>query len=118
MTMSDSIEERGVHNPKVIDLVSFDREAKAVVLTMVESRPWGASPDQIKQVEDKFNSYLAYVAAGGLERDYPQYAGARVVFHLDCVEEPGQLESSFLDAVTEFAAGEKIGFVVRVRTDG
>jgi hypothetical protein len=116
--MDDQPEERGVHNPKVVDLISFDAEARAVVLTMIENRPWGASPDQIKQIEDKFNSYLAYVAAGYIERDYPQYAGAPVVFHLDCVEEPGKLESSFLDSVTEFAAGEKIGFIVRVREDG
>jgi hypothetical protein len=109
------MEERGVENPRVVDLVSFDPESRAVVLTMVEQRPWGSSPDQIKQIEDKFNSYLAYVGTGALERDYPQYAGVPVVFHLDCVEEPTRMEASFLDAVTEFAAGEKIRFVVRVR---
>ena len=117
-TAGDRDQERGVHNPKVVDLISFDPDVRAVVLSMIENRPWGASPDQIRQIEDKFNSYLAYVGAGYLERDYPQYAGVPVVFHLDCVEEPGQYESCFLDSVTEFAAEEKIGFVVRVREAG
>ncbi|MFQ5418134.1 MAG: DUF6572 domain-containing protein [Myxococcota bacterium] len=111
-------EERGVHNPKVVDLISFDADLRAVVLTMIEARPWGASPDQIKQVEDKFNSYLSYVAAGHLEREYPQYAGAPVIFRLDCAQAPGAMERAFLESVTQFAAGEKIRFVVRIPEDG
>jgi hypothetical protein len=112
--MSDRPEERGVKNPRVVDLIFRDPETGEVVLTMLETRPWGSAPDQIKQVEDKFNSYLGYVLAGYLERDYPQYAGLAVAFRLDCAEEPGQQERAFLAAVTRFAAGEKIRFVVRV----
>jgi hypothetical protein len=115
--MGDRIEERGVHNPKVVDLISRDSDTGEVVLTMLEARPWGSAPDQIKQVEDKFNSYLGYVAAGYLEREYPQYAGCPVVFRLDCAEAPGERERAFLAAVTEFAAGENIRFVVRVPED-
>jgi hypothetical protein len=116
--VEEPLEDRGVHNPKVVDLIGFDAVERAVVLTMIETRPWGASPDQIKQVEDKFNSYLSYVAAGHLEREYPQYAGAPVIFRLDCVEPPGEQERAFLEAVTEFADGEKIRFVVRIPKDG
>jgi len=112
--MSERLEERGVHNPRVVDLIFRDSETGEVVLTMQETRPWGSVPDQIKQVEDKFNSYLGYVLAGYLEREYPQYAGLPVVFRLDCAETPGDRESAFLAAATKFAAGEKIRFVVRV----
>ena len=112
----ERVEERGVFNPRVVDLVSFDDGA--VVLTMIEDRPWGASPDQIRQIEEKFNSYLGYVGTQGLERQYPQYAGAPVVFHLDCAFEPGPQERAFLESVTRFAAGENIRFVVRVREEG
>ena len=112
--MSEEPEERGVHNPKVVDLIFRDADTGEVVLTMLETRPWGSAPDQIKQVEDKFNSYLGYVSGGYLEREYPQYAGSPVVFRLDCAEAPGEHESAFLAAVTEFAAGENIRFVVRV----
>jgi len=112
--MSELPEARGVHNPKVVDLISRDVASGEVVLTMVETRPWGSAPDQIKQVEDKFNSYLGYVLAGQLARDYPQYAGLPVAFRLDCAQPPGPQERAFLAAVTRFAAGEKIRFVVRV----
>jgi len=115
--MSEPIEERGVQNPRVVDLISQDGETGEVVLTMLELRPWGSAPDQIRQVEDKFNSYLGYVLAGYLEREYPQYAGLPVVFRLDCAQAPGPQERAFLAAATRFAAGEKIRFVVRVPED-
>jgi hypothetical protein len=111
-------EGRGVENPKVVDLISRDADSGAVVLAMLERRPWGAAPDQIKQIQDKFNSYLAYVVAGHLEREYPQYAGAPVVFRLECAQPPGRQESAFLDAVTNFAESENICFVVEVANAG
>ena len=112
--MSDRLEERGVHNPKVVDLISHDSDTGEVVLTMLETRPWGSAPDQIKQVEDKFNSYLGYVKGGMLEREYPQYAGAPVVFRLECSEAPSNQENAFLTAVHGFAAEEGIRFEVVV----
>ena len=112
--MAGEPEERGVQNPKVIDLIGRDDGSGAVVLSMIESRPWGAAPDQIKQVEDKFNSYLGYVKGGMLEREYPQYAGAPVVFRLECTEIPSKQENTFLTAVHDFAAEEGIRFEVVV----
>jgi len=112
--MDERDSERGIHNPKVVDLITRDEATGAVVLTMVEARPWGAVPDQVRQIEDKFNSYLSYVKGGMLERQYPQYAGAPVVFLLECVEAPGGQESTFLGAVQKFADEEGIRFDVEV----
>jgi len=109
------MEARGVHNPKVIDLISRDEETGAVVLTMLEPRPWGAAQNQVRQVEEKFNSYLQYALGGNLEHDYPQYAGAPVTFRLECAQLPGEQETAFLDAVVKFAAQENIEFIVVVK---
>jgi hypothetical protein len=111
----ETMQERGVQNPKVIDLISRDAETGAVVLTMLEPRPWGASQSQVREIEEKFNAYLQYVLGGNLEHDYPQYAGAAVMFRLECAEVPGEQETGFLDAVVKFAAQENIEFVVVVR---
>ena len=115
--MDGKREERGVHNPKVVDLIDFDPDRGEVVLSMIEERPWGSVPDQIKQIEDKFNSYLAYVLAGHLEREYPQYAGKRAVFQLECAQPPGRQQDAFLTAVANFAEGENIRFAVVVRKE-
>jgi hypothetical protein len=61
-------EERGVHNPRVVDLVRLDAAADAVELLMLETRPWGSDPRQLEQLEAKFNSYLGYVQTGPLTK--------------------------------------------------
>lgn len=109
-------EARGVHNPRVVDLVGFDRESDQVYLLMVENRPWGSEPaqTQLRQIENKFNAYLAYVLDGHLCAQYPQYEGKPVRVQLDCVSVPGDEEIPFLSAVHSYAANEGIEFVVNV----
>ena len=107
-------EARGVHNPNVIDLISHDKEADEVVLTLLEERPWGADGDMLRQLEAKLNNYLGYVLEGFLVQQYPQYDGKKVRFELDCASTPGDDEVPFLRAAGNFAAGEGITFVVNV----
>ena len=105
-------EARGVWNPRVVDLVSFDRERDEVVLLMLEERPWDADPEQLRQLEAKFNAYLGYALDGHLVKQYPQYAGKDVCFRLDCVQSPSGEAERMLRAMQNHAAGDGIRFVV------
>ena len=105
---------RGVENPGVVDLIHHDRDTGEVVLTLLERRPWGSSPEQIRQLEDKINAYLSYVCLGHLVRDYEQYAELKVRIQLDCAEAPRPEERRFLEAARQYIAGEGIRFVVSV----
>ncbi len=105
-------EERGVHNPRVVDLVRLDPTQDCVELQMLETRAWGSDPLQLGQLEEKFNAYLGYVQGGYLGRDYPHYAGKRVRFRLECAEPPQGETAGMLDAMRDFAAREGIGFAV------
>jgi hypothetical protein len=107
-------EPRGVHNPRVVDLVSVDDATGEVVLVMLEERPWGSDPQQLRQLEAKFNAYLEYVLGGHMGKQYPDYADKPVRFQLDCVENPPPSAGPFFNAVSNFAAGESIRWVVRV----
>lgn len=109
-------EPRGVHNPRVVDLIRLDTQRDEVVLLMLEERAWGAEPEQFRQLEDKFNSYLSYVLGGHLAEEYPQYAGKRVRFELKCAGPPGRRELSLLTAMRHFAAAENLGFEVNVQS--
>ncbi|MES1165971.1 MAG: DUF6572 domain-containing protein, partial [Verrucomicrobiota bacterium] len=83
----------GVENPMILDLITTDRESGDVVLVMIERRPWGAHPQQLKQIEEKINRYMAYVLDGFLAEHHPQHAGRRVRLRLDCAEAPtGEIE--------------------------
>lgn len=118
--MDEKIEQRGVANPRVVDLITSNPETGEVVLLMLEERPWGSHPEQIPQIEAKFNSYLSYVKGGFMAREYPQYADKKVAFQIDCATPPQAEQQAFLTAVRNFAAEEEIRFVVNVvgRGDG
>ena len=111
-------EPRGVFNPRVVDLVALDEANDEVVLVMLEERPWGSDPQQLRQLEAKFNAYLSYVLGGHLVQQYPVYAERGVRFQLDCVENPRSEDLAFFNAVSNFAAGEGIRWVVRVLQPG
>jgi hypothetical protein len=107
-------EGRGVHNPRVVDLIRLDAATDAVELLMLETRPWGSAPRQLEQLEAKFNSYLGYVQTGALARDYPQYTGRRVRFRLECATAPAGDTAAMLGAMRDFAEGEGIAFALDV----
>ena len=106
-------EPRGVFNPNVVDLVSYDAERDEVVLLMLEERAWDTDPEQLRQLEAKFNSYLSYVLDGHLSQQYPDYADKDVCFRLDCAAAPRGEAEKMLRAMQNFAAGEQIRFVVQ-----
>jgi hypothetical protein len=110
----DPARERGVHNPRVVDLVSPDDDTGEVVLVMLEERPWTPGDAQLRQIEAKFNSYLSYVLGGHMAKQYPEYAERPVRFQLDCAENPRAEDRAFFASMSGFAAGEGIRMVVRV----
>jgi len=114
--MAEADEERqprGVFNPHVVDLISYDGERDEVVLLMLEERPWDSDPEQLRQLEAKFNAYLSYVLDGHLAQQYPDYAGKDVCFRLHCAASPAGDAERMLRSMQNFAAGESIRFVVQ-----
>jgi hypothetical protein len=113
--MEEQPEPRGVHNPRVIDLITPDAASGEVVLVMLEERPWQSDPEQLRQLEAKFNAYLEYALGGHLAKQYPEYASRPVRFQLECAENPRSADSAFFTAMANFAAAESIRFVVAVK---
>ena len=110
-------ERRGVANPRIIDLITPDRERGEVVLKIFEPRPWGAVDRQLHQLEDKLNAYFGYVLDGFLAEQYPRYRGMPVRIRLECVMEPGKGETPFLAAAERFSESQGLRFEVAVVED-
>ena len=104
----------GVENPMVMDLITVDPATDKVVLAMIEKRPWGADPRQLKQIEEKINRYMAYALDGFLAEHHPEYVGKRVTIRLDCVEAPTGDAVRFVAAATDAAAAHGLEFAVKV----
>jgi hypothetical protein len=103
--------QRGVANPKVIDLISFNLTTARVELLIVEDRQY---PDLqqglvelyeqdrtlLLQLEEKLNSYLSYILDGFLADHYPQYKGKPVTI---VFEHSYPLSSTALDFLKAFS---------------
>ena len=105
--------EPGVQNPAMLDLITLDPSGQ-VVLAMLERRPWGASPRQLNEIEEKINRYLGYVLDGFLAQHYPQYVGKPVQIRLDCVEAPHGQAQAFVEAAGHAIGAQGLGFAVNV----
>lgn len=110
--------EPGVENPMLMDLITVDPATDKVVLVMIERRPWGASPKQLAQIEEKINRYLGYALDGFLGEQYPQYEGKRVQIRLDCAEAPHGEAVKFVEAAGQAIAACGLELVVNPGVGG
>ena len=107
--------DTGVQNPAVVDLITLDKDSDTVVLVMIERRPWDATREQFKQIEEKLNRYMGYVLDGFLSEQYPQYTGKPVAIRLDCAEAPQGEAARFVAAMTHACQSHGLGFSSAVR---
>lgn len=106
--------EPGVQNPSVIDLIASDPKSDSVVLVMTERRPWGASSQQFKQIEEKVNRYMGYALDGFLVEHYPQHEGKPVRIRLDCAEAPHGEAEKFVQAMADAIQQHGLAFALNV----
>lgn len=104
----------GVENPRIVDLITTDPQSGRVVLVMIERRPWGASPLQLRQIEEKINRYLGYALDGFLVEQYPQYENRTVRIRLDCAEPPNAEAIPFVEAARHAIETQGLEFVLNV----
>jgi hypothetical protein len=111
-------QKRGMANPRIVDLINANKENNEVILIMMEDRKWGSVPNQLKQVEDKFNTYLGFVLDGFLVQHYPQYDGYRACFKIQCIEAIRDEDEEFFNAVKKYAESQNIRFEIEVMGNG
>lgn len=70
-----------------IDIVALDPKSDRVLLIMVEDRPWGDKGELLQNLQDKFNTYLAFVTEGQLLQEYPDMKGKKVEIQLRSSQE-------------------------------
>ena len=106
----DEMSERGVENPRVIDLISHHEHENIIELKIVEMRPWADSREQLEQLQEKINNYLDYLLDGFFLQQYPQYAGIPITILLECDNTPTPNVSKFLTAAKSFVKSTGIEF--------
>ncbi|HEY3357890.1 MAG TPA: DUF6572 domain-containing protein [Polyangia bacterium] len=106
--------QAGVQNPKMIDLVTSKSDGTSVLL-MIEERPWDGSDERLDQLQAKVNSYVSYALDGYLENQFPETAGMPFELRLDCASEPDQRSEEFIRRLNQALAkyGTRLEVAVR-----
>ena len=111
-------EERGLHNPAIIDLITTDPATEEVVLVMLQRRDWVEGAAQVAELQEKFNSYFDYVTMGHLVKEYPKYAETRVRIQLEYRTEPPAILVETLEQAERIGRKFRIGVSVAPIADG
>jgi hypothetical protein len=102
-------------NHQKIDVVAFDQKTDRVVLSLIETRPWGDRGENIRDLHEKLNTYLNYVLGGQIWSDYPAMRGKRVAFRLHAACPLTDKEEQYILTIrTKFLDARNIGWETTV----
>jgi hypothetical protein len=100
-----------VDQPKVVDLIGVDIATGEVVLTISDHLDWRDGQEHLLALQEKLNTYLAFVESGELVESYPEAkeraVGIKVLFKF----RPDRLGLQFLEGAKE--AIQSAGFSFR-----
>ncbi len=88
-----------VCDSSTIDLVARDPRTGEALLVMVEDREWGARGDLLLELQDKLNTYVAFVQDGSLVRMREDFKDVPFRIELRTVYAPTARESDLLRVV-------------------
>ena len=96
---------------EVVDLVA-ESPSGEIALIMSDTGAWDGSPERILQLQNKLNTYYAFVESGELSERYPRTRGRPIRFQLDTLEPLDPTTRALADEAARSLAEEGIHFVV------
>ena len=88
-----------IEQENVIDLISHNKEAGYVALTIVDHLEWDEENKKLLLLQNKINAYLRFIESGEIEEEYPLSKGQNIHIQLNCMHEPNQDGLKFLDLI-------------------
>jgi hypothetical protein len=101
-----------IEQSNVIDLITSDTEDGHITLIISDGLEWGSQRHLLK-LQNKLNSYLAFIRSGDLLKKYPAAAGKCIHLDLVCRYEPDEESKQFLQLCAE--AIQDAGYHFRYR---
>jgi hypothetical protein len=80
---------------KQVDAVSEDASRESIVLSLVETRPWGDRGENLPDVQKKIYAYLDFVESGEVWAKFPTMRGRKIVFRVHTEYPTTPLEDKF-----------------------
>ena len=71
-----------------IDMVAHDPKTDETVLVMNQTLKWNGSDEQLHELQERFNSYVAFLLDGELVEAHPELAGKKARIEVRCSHMP------------------------------
>jgi hypothetical protein len=101
-----------IANADMIDFIGVDNITNRVVLTISDHLTWEEEEQHLLKIQDKINSYIAFIECGDLEKLYPTAITGNI--DISIVHQYPMPESievlNFLDAVITILKSIGVGF--------
>ena len=104
-------------NTNIIDAVGLEKDTGYVVLTIADSWDWSAEYEHLVALQNKINSYFAFITSGQLLQDYPKASGRKVKLDIVVRYPLSQAAIEFVAKAPSVAAGIGVELSSRLVTD-
>ena len=89
-----------VEESQLIDIVSTAKDGSSVTLTATDHLEWG-DKEHLMMIQEKLNSYLAFVESGEIYGSYPNAKGKEIKIDIICKFHPDEEGVKFLGLCQE-----------------
>lgn len=90
-----------IEQVNVVDAIGVDERTGNVVLTIMDQLDWSSNEEEhLFLLQEKINTYLAFVESGEILESYPEAKGRRVVIDVVGKHMPSAKAIDFIQKVT------------------
>jgi uncharacterized lipoprotein YmbA len=82
-----------------IDAIGIDALTSDVVLSISDHLDWSSPLEHLHVLQDKLNTYLAFVESGEMFESYPSSRGCNVVFQIVAQHQGGSEAEAFIERI-------------------
>lgn len=102
-----------IDQTRTVDAIGIEKGSGAVVLTISDHLPWDEQPEHLLLLQEKLNTYLAFVEGGEIYSVYPDAKGRSLLIDLVCKHPPTAYGVEFLNKISPIVA--QAGVLFRYR---
>jgi len=101
-----------------IDMIAHDPKTDETVLVMNQTSPWDGSDEQLHQLQERFNVYVAFLLDGELVEANPELAGKKARIEVRCAHMPDARAVELLGLIHDQLEFQNVRVEVIVREQG
>ena len=104
-----------IDNSKIVDAVGTEKDGTVVTLTVTDHLEWDCN-EHLYKLQEKLNSYLAFIESGEVYASYPKAKGKKIKISVVCRHAPDDQGIIFLNKCRKLI--ENAGFIFTYETFG